>query len=116
MAKAYLVVDGADFLVGIFEHQAFGIFDAIVIDKLVERIALAVDGCRYDIRMDTQLGCDILYLQVAVQIEFLLVHQLADTFHKCNLLLVVVLFFDDSCRGGFLSTTVDEPTSQTDSE
>ena len=64
--------------------------------------------------MDTQLRSDILYLQVAVQIEFLIVHQLADAFHECYLLLIVAFFFDNSCYGGFLPTTVDKPASQTD--
>ena len=42
VTEACLVVDGADFLVWLFEEQAFGVFYAIVVDKLVERISLAV--------------------------------------------------------------------------
>ena len=74
VAEAHLVVDGADFLVGIFEEQAFSVFNAIIVDKLVERVALAVDGCGHDIGMDSQFGGDILYLEVAVQVELLLFH------------------------------------------
>ena len=53
VTEACLVVDGADFLVGLFEEQAFGIFYAVVVDKLVVRVALTVDGCGNDIGMDS---------------------------------------------------------------